>query len=245
MNRFAPWVLIPCVAAAACSTRNAPESVGSARLTITSVPSSVGCVQLIAAASRTVTQSVNVTTGQTVTLTMNDIPAGDVTFTAFGFAQGCNAIVGAQPNWGSSPTVATITPGQVVSLQLALDQVGGANVGISFNTDGGAASPDLSTPPDLATSTAVLAADPTSLMFGILQQKTCTITNVGSVTSLPLMVQMVPSGAFNVTGCSGLQLQAGGSCVVTLLAGVSLPSSATLTVSAGPGVAVSVAIQPN
>jgi hypothetical protein len=248
MNRFAPLLLIPCVVSAACSTRNDPKAVGSARLTVTSVPPAVGCVELIAASSRTITASASVSAGETVTLTMNDIPAGAVTFSAFGFAQDCGAIAGAQPNWGSIPTVANIVPGQVASLQLVLDQVGGANVGISFNVDAGA---DLSSANDLA-QPVVLSATPPFVDFGtvsVLSERTCTITNVGSAPLPPLQLQLLPASAssfFAVMGCGGATLAVGAPCTMDIFASVNTPTNttATLEVTAGTNV-LSIPIHAN
>jgi hypothetical protein len=265
MNRFAPLVLIPCFIGAACSLGhdNAINAVGSARLTITSVPPAVGCVQLIAAASRTVSESVDVATGETVTLTLSNIPAGQVTFTAFGFAQGCSAIGGAQPNWGSSPTLATIVPGQVTSLQLTLDQVGGANVGISFNTDGGAgddlgAPPDLSSPPpDLAIGVVKLVPATTLLEFGDLSNplklpppEQDVILNQGTAPSGPLQIQLGgPFGSsFGVTGCTGVVLAPGAMCTLTVTPEVPIAATnvtASLVVSAVPGNAFTIQLHGN
>jgi hypothetical protein len=257
MNRFTPVVLIPCLIGAACSQahdRNAANAAGSAQLTITTVPASVGCVALIAAASRNVTASVDVTTGETVTLTMNDIPAGEVTFTAFGFAQSCNATAGAQPTWGSRPTIATIVPGQVTSLQLALDQVGGANVGISFNTDAGAPN-DLSTPPDLTAPTVVLAVNPAMVDFGTVTlfsappPQIVNIVNNGTGPSGPLQLQLggTNPASFTATGCSGVIVPPGKSCALTvgLQLAVFGDVNATLNVSASPGNSVVVPLHGN
>jgi len=123
------------VALAACSTYEGP--VGSARANITQVPAGVACVQIIAAAGRTVTYSADVMAGSSSQLSLDNVPVGNVTFTAFAFAASCAATAGTKPTWASAPTLGTILPGQVTDISLTLDPVGSANVGVSFNTDGG------------------------------------------------------------------------------------------------------------
>jgi hypothetical protein len=145
---------------AACSLRQSPEnSVGSARATITQVPPMVSCVQIIAAGGLTVTDNFDVQPGQSTVLNLKNLPIGNLTFTAFAYQAACASLAGTQANWASAPAVATIYPGQFTNLSLTLEQVGGANVGVNFDYDGGvdmapvpdlAASPDLSVASDLA-----------------------------------------------------------------------------------------------
>lgn len=113
--------------------------VGSAVARITSVPPMVGCVSITAAgSSRTVVDNFSVTPGQPATLTLGNLPVGNVAFSAAAYAQGCNAIGGAQPSWAStSPFFAPVAAGQITSLTLTLEPTGGATIGINFDGDGG------------------------------------------------------------------------------------------------------------
>ena len=138
---------------AGCSTSDGP--VGTARASIALVPTNVACVQLIAAAGRTVTDSFDVIAGSSSQLSLDNVPIGNVTFTAFAYATACAATAGTEPTWASAPTLGTILTGQVTNISLTLDPVGGANVGINFNTDGGVATTDAGASTDGGMATAV------------------------------------------------------------------------------------------
>ncbi|HXU71453.1 MAG TPA: hypothetical protein VN947_19105 [Polyangia bacterium] len=127
------------IASAGCGQGGTVDGpVGDAVARITSVPPMVGCVSITAAGSRSVTNNFNVTPGQSATLTIKNLPTGNVSFTAAAFSSACNAIAGTQANWFSgAPFVANISAGVVTSLMLTLEPTGGAVIGINFDTDGG------------------------------------------------------------------------------------------------------------
>jgi hypothetical protein len=131
--------LVISIASAGCGQGGTVDGpVGDAVARITSVPPMVGCVSITAAGSRNVTNNFNVTPGQPATLTMKNLPTGNVSFTAAAFSSACNAIAGTQANWFSgAPFVANISAGVVTSLMLTLEPTGGAVIGINFDTDGG------------------------------------------------------------------------------------------------------------
>jgi cysteine-rich repeat protein len=135
MKRLNASGLALAILLAGCSTYDGP--VGTARATITQVPSGVACVQIIAAGGRTVTFNADVMPGSSSQLMLDNLPVGNVTFTGFAFANSCATSAGTKPSWASVPTLATILPGQITDVSLKLDQVGAANVGVDFNTDGG------------------------------------------------------------------------------------------------------------
>jgi hypothetical protein len=139
------------LALSACSASPPPDdtaAVGSARAAITQVPPSVSCIRLVAAGTRTVINNFDVTPGQSATLTMTNLPVGNLTFTGFAYGSTCALVANdQQPLWASAPTAATIIPGQTTSLALTLVEVGNATVTINFDTDGGVL--DMSVPPDL------------------------------------------------------------------------------------------------
>lgn len=161
MRRFVLSALVS-IPLAGCSlgSDGNNKAVGSAEARISQVPPMVGCIVITAAGNRTVTDSFDVTPGQGATLRLSNLPVGVDTFSALAYATSCGNIGAVQANWWSpTPTVASIAAGQVTSLSLTLEPTGGANVGINFDTDGGAggdggvgsdggAPPDLSGPTD-------------------------------------------------------------------------------------------------
>jgi hypothetical protein len=111
---------------------------GDAVARITNVPPMVGCVSITAAGSRSVTNNFGVTAGQSATLTMKNLPTGNVAFSAAAFSVGCASIAGAQANWSTtSPFVTSISAGNVTTLMLTLAPTGGAVISVGFDTDGG------------------------------------------------------------------------------------------------------------
>jgi hypothetical protein len=104
---------------------------------ITQVPPDVGCVTITAAGDRTVTGTFDVFPGQSATMQMNDLPVGNIAFSAAAYRQGCSSIAGAQPSWATtSPFYAPIVAGAVTAMTLTLEPTGGAVIGIDFG-DGG------------------------------------------------------------------------------------------------------------
>ena len=155
---FFGFTLLVAVAGAGCSLTHDDGPVGTARANISVVPANVACVQIIAAAGRTVTFNADVTPGQSAQLTLDNLPVGNVTFTGFAFPTSCAMSAGATPDWASAPTIGTILAGQVTDIALTLEPVGGAAVGVTFDSDGGsdAGIVDMGPPsPDLAQPTPV------------------------------------------------------------------------------------------
>lgn len=82
-SRVFRLTLLAALAGTGCSLTHDDGPVGTARATISVVPVGVACVQIIAAAGRTLTFSADVTPGQSSQLTLDNLPVGDVTFTGF------------------------------------------------------------------------------------------------------------------------------------------------------------------
>src|SRR4051794_9994367 len=124
---------------AACNTTSPTLGpVGRAVARITQVPNDVGCVTITAVGDRTVTGTFDVFGGQSATMQMNDLPVGNVAFSAAAYRESCGAIAGAQTGWATPyPFYAPITAGAVTSLTLTLEPTGGAVIGIDFGGDGG------------------------------------------------------------------------------------------------------------
>jgi hypothetical protein len=113
------------------------EATGGVGLFISAVPLNVGCVVVDDVASRVITNTFNVTPGQSARLLMNNLPAGTNVFDAQAYNGACPIAPSAQATWATpSSTVVNILPGTISNLELTLQQVGGANVGLQFG-DGG------------------------------------------------------------------------------------------------------------
>jgi hypothetical protein len=145
MNRARIWIFAASLSlVAACITQpggqaGGSSAVGSASAAIAVVPPSVSCVRILAAGSRSVSTDFDVTPGQSALLVMNDLPVGDVTFSAYAYASPCAFASGTQPTWSARPTAAVISAGQQTHLALHLGQVGSAGIDITFDgPDGGA-----------------------------------------------------------------------------------------------------------
>ena len=123
---------------------DASLTAGGAEARISSVPPAVSCISINAVGSRSVTNNFNVTAGQSATLRLSNLPVGSDTFTAFAYPTDCSKIASTQPTWASAAVVATISNGGVTNLALTLSPSGGANVGVSFDTDGGTGSTAVS-----------------------------------------------------------------------------------------------------
>jgi len=149
--RFVATALLVAGWQSGCSTPNAPEEVGTIRVTITTVPADVACVSLSAAgATRTVVQNFDVTAGASSVLAMGGIPTGSVVFTGRAFAAACASVAaGALPNWTSDPVTVQVTSGATADVTIVMRRSGNANVSVDFADD---------TPPSVATATTVTSS---------------------------------------------------------------------------------------
>src|SRR5258706_7741493 len=97
-----PMVLLS-IALACSSSVNPPDGIGEARMEVTQVPPGVGCLRVVAAATRTVQLDFNVSPGASSVLNLNGIPTGRVDFSASAFPMQCPPAPGAVPTWVSDP----------------------------------------------------------------------------------------------------------------------------------------------
>jgi hypothetical protein len=265
IKRTLQWGIVPVLGFVACNTSSSDEAsklVGTVRAAITSVPPSVFCVEVLASAGRDFSERVDVTPGQPATVTMTNVPAGNVTFTAFAYGRSC-ANPG-KPTWASAPTLATVFPSQLTALDLTLQPVGDVAVGIHFG-DGGVPdmSPDLAWPaydfgwpqpdlawsppdlgssvPDLSQPRAQLVASPQLLRWitSTLPQTT-TITNVGAFGSGFLMVTIDPPYVISRNGCTPTGLSPGQSCDITIAAPPQFPPVRGNLIITAPGTTLTV-----
>jgi hypothetical protein len=114
------------------------ESFGQAEAAITQVPSGVLCVRITVAGTSNVTRSFAATPGQSSVLSLGGLPVGADTFVADALPVACGNAGSTAPAWVSAPVTATIAAGTTTSVDLVLQPVGEASVGIDFNGDAGA-----------------------------------------------------------------------------------------------------------
>ena len=108
-------------------------AIGTAQLFIQEVPGDVRCIRITAAGSRTRTDSFDVSPMDSAVLTMEALPAGDVTFSGDAFPVACADItMSVRPNWLSDPVTVEIVPGDVTDVTLVMRPVGGARIGVDF-----------------------------------------------------------------------------------------------------------------
>src|SRR4051812_23990592 len=76
------------------------DMVGETHLAITIVPPMVQCIQVVVTGSSTVTRNLAVTSGNpSITLSLGQLPLGNVTITGSAFSQTCSAISGQTATW--------------------------------------------------------------------------------------------------------------------------------------------------
>jgi type VI secretion system secreted protein Hcp len=128
------------------STCNGPDAtggdVGRAQIALTNVPADGTCVQVVAAAYRTVTRNFQAPAGASSVFEMSGLPVGQVTFTASAFGGACPPAPGTVANWISDAAfTATIAVDPPALVTLNLVRNGNANVSIGFDDgpDGGLA----------------------------------------------------------------------------------------------------------
>jgi hypothetical protein len=114
------------------------EDTGMAQIAISQVPSdgSVGCISVTAEGSFTVTESVDVTPGQSTVIDMKHLPVGTVSFTGDAYQGPCAAVTAAtEPTWISDPVLASVSHVQPVTVHLVMKKNGKADVDVDFPDD--------------------------------------------------------------------------------------------------------------
>jgi hypothetical protein len=140
-------LLVSGLALAACvsqAERGDSEPTGLASLAIAIVPANVSCIQISAANSaRSVTDSFNVTSGQSTVLPLTGLPTGKATFNGVAFAAACkNVTASSTPDWIGGPLAATISSTSSTPLTLNLVPNGQSSLTVNFEGDGGGAATD-------------------------------------------------------------------------------------------------------
>lgn len=126
----------PLTALMSCSSddASAPEMLGEARIAIVQVPTDVRCAELVVQGNRTVQKRFDLTPGQPSTLSMNQLPVGQVAFSASTYDAACAAVTASSvPTWLSEPATASLSSAAVTDVTLVLKRNGRANVNLDFN----------------------------------------------------------------------------------------------------------------
>jgi hypothetical protein len=135
-HRFGLAGLIALAAVTGCGNPD-DDLVGTAQLSLTSVPAQVWCISIEAQGSgRQVQRSFDVFPGQAAVLRFSGTPIGQVVFTGRAFPTSCSTSGGTAPTWVSDPTPALIEPGSPTSVHLVLRQAGDVDIDVDFE-DGG------------------------------------------------------------------------------------------------------------
>jgi hypothetical protein len=122
------------------------EATGEAVAAITEVPADVSCITIGVTGSRSVTQSFDVTPGESSVFSLGGLPVGDVLFNGSAHPVACASVTSALvPTWISDPTPATlIAGGPATNVTIKLKRNGQATVGVDFedtDVDGGTCQP--------------------------------------------------------------------------------------------------------
>src|SRR5262249_5134194 len=114
------------------SSVSPPDGVGEARMEVTQVPPGVGCLRVVAAATRSAQFDFNVSAGTNSVFNLTGIPTGRVDFSANAFPMQCPPGAGAVPTWVSDPVTVTVGAGMIAQVTLSMHQNGRARVGVDF-----------------------------------------------------------------------------------------------------------------
>jgi hypothetical protein len=128
-------ILVLSTALACSSGANPPDGIGEARMEVTQVPQGVGCLRVVAAATRAVEFDFNVSPGTSSVLNLSGIPTGRVDFSASAFPLQCPPAPGAVPTWVSDQVTAMVGAGVVAQVTLAMHPNGRARVGVDFGDE--------------------------------------------------------------------------------------------------------------
>jgi hypothetical protein len=144
---LAASLFLACACDKSGSDAPTPEGpTGQARIEVVNAPSDVRCIRVVAAGTRTVTNSFGVSTGDSTVFTMRGLPTGLVTFTADAFAINCNAVKDTtEATWLSDSASTGIAAGVTTNVTLTMHRPGMGSVSIDFPTDAGATNPPSAT----------------------------------------------------------------------------------------------------
>jgi hypothetical protein len=139
-----------------------------ARLTI--VPSDVQCVEITGYDGRYIDVRTDVTPGSSPTILIKPVDPGSVTLSGQAFSVPCSETyyyveAGDAVTWVADPTSVEVFAGRTTEAQLHFHQLGGVDVGVSFDNSGYCTGDDASfvfCPPDAGLPIEVVGQDAAS-----------------------------------------------------------------------------------
>jgi hypothetical protein len=128
------------MAGVACSSTHdepegeATEELGSAELSLTSVPEDLSCLKVTLSGSRSTNKSFDVTPGEPASFVIDRLPLGLVRVEATGFEESCSNVTSSSvPNWViEKPVVSRIRPLDIAQILLRLIRNGRGEVTVDF-----------------------------------------------------------------------------------------------------------------
>jgi Regulator of chromosome condensation (RCC1) repeat len=109
------------------------ELTGEATLAVTTVPSGIQCIEVVAAGSKTVTKDFTTSAGSSsASLSLGRLPLGTVKFTASAFEVACSALSGATATWVADPTTSVLKTGVISKLTLSFRKVNSTTATANF-----------------------------------------------------------------------------------------------------------------
>ncbi len=149
MKKIAILSVVSLFTFAACSSASHDrdeESVGSASIAITSVPSDVGCIRIDAQGARSTVRDFDVAPGNSSVLQLASLAVGTVSFRGYAFAGACASVLPTTvAGWISEPVLANVSTSSTVSVTLAMKRNGKASVNVDFQDDDAGAAPEAGT----------------------------------------------------------------------------------------------------
>ncbi|HXK17964.1 MAG TPA: RCC1 domain-containing protein, partial [Polyangiaceae bacterium] len=121
VGKFAVLAALPLLACSGAEPGDSDESVGEARLELTTVPSGAQCLQVVGSAGVTFTATAALTAGaSSASVSLGRLPLGSGTINASVFDVACASIAGVTPSWIADAQTATFRAGVITTLSLNL-----------------------------------------------------------------------------------------------------------------------------
>ena len=110
-----------------------PEETGIVVLSLTNAPPDATCLRITVKGATTAVRSLPLVTGTSASFTLEGLPSGAVQFTAETFGVACASVAPESiASWVSDAVSATLVPGQISNVSLALHRPGRAKVAVDF-----------------------------------------------------------------------------------------------------------------
>ncbi len=108
------------------------STMGTVELELTTVPTSVACVQIVLTGSTAATQKFTVTAGTSSVLNLGALKPGSVTLTATAYNVACTAITATNATWIADAVTTTVSAGLTTNVNLTLRPNSSVNATVDF-----------------------------------------------------------------------------------------------------------------